>query len=58
MVFSMVFVKEFRHVEELNEYLKNTALRGFEVIPLARTFVNPSTKLLTNSITYILIVGD
>jgi hypothetical protein len=54
----MVFVKEFRHVEELNDYLDRNKLKAFEIMPLTRTFVNPSTKLLTNSITYILIIGD
>ena len=54
----MVFVREFRHVDELNEYLRNNILKSFEIIPIARTYINPTTKLLTNSMTYILIIGD
>lgn len=53
----MVEVKEFRNVQELNLYFKDHKLEIFEVIPIARMFENPQTKLLTSTMTYVLVVG-
>lgn len=51
-----MFVTEFRNVKELNEYLyEKSVLIEAHVIPLERRFTNPSTKLVTSVITYILI---
>ena len=54
----MVVVKEFRNHTELNDYLRNNPIpTEFNIIPIARLFENPATKLLTNTITYILIIN-
>ena len=54
----MVKVIEFRDVHELNKYLDNEKhLPQFEIKVVPRQFENPSTKLLTNCLTYVLILN-
>jgi hypothetical protein len=54
----MAQVKEFRNHTELNDYLRsNPMISEFHIVPIARLFENPATKLLTNTITYVLIMN-
>lgn len=54
----MVEVLEFKGLRELNEYLEGKNFHNeFEIKPVARIFEHPETKLIVNSITYILIIG-
>jgi hypothetical protein len=50
-------VYEFHNILELNEHLGIYKVDG-EVIPISRTFINPTTKLLTSTMTYILIIHE
>ena len=54
----MVEVIEFRDVHELNKYLReHEHLPQFEIKVVPRQFENPNTKLLTNCLTYVLILN-
>jgi hypothetical protein len=53
----MVEVLEFKNVNEINNYLKGKLLPQFEIKPIARTFQHPESKLLVNSISYVLILN-
>ena len=54
----MVVVKEFRNLNELNEYLDSiTHMPQFDIKPVSRTFEHPQTKILVNSISYVLILN-
>lgn len=51
-------VLEFRNVDELNNFLdKNLMVSRWEVIPISRMFENPTTKLLTSCMTYVLVMN-
>lgn len=54
----MLEVKEFKTVEELNEYLQSDKkIRlSYTVVPLTRMFESPTTKLIVSCITYVLIM--
>lgn len=52
----MTEVLEFKNVNEINKFLEGKVmLTRFEVIPVARTFQHPETKLMVNSISYVLV---
>lgn len=50
-------VFEFKNVEDLNKYF-DTLNDSFiyDVVPVSRMFDNPKTGLLTNTITYVVIL--
>lgn len=54
-------VFEFRNVHDLNDYLgqvQNYVQNKLTIIPLSKTFENPSNKMLVNTITYVVIEAD
>jgi hypothetical protein len=54
----MVEAIEFRDVFDLNKYLNDhPKMPQFDIIPVARVFTNPKSGLMTNTITYVLILG-
>lgn len=53
----MVTVIEFKSIEELNNYTHDKLLLNARVIPVSVLFENPKTKLLTNTIRYILVMN-
>lgn len=49
-----MIVTEFKNINELNDYLAITENRVVGVIPVPRNFINPTTNLLTCTMTYVL----
>jgi hypothetical protein len=55
----MVKVFEFKNVQEINEFLSDKRLlHQFDVIPVPRSFEHPVSRLMVNSISYVLIEND
>ena len=52
----MVEVLEFKNIHDLNDWFENHKIpTQFEVIPIARTFQSPETKLFVSAMSYILV---
>jgi len=51
--------REFKSKEELNKFfeIKSTMIKT-EVYPIERRFTNPINKLLTSTITYVVITDE
>ena len=50
-----MLVKEFRHINDLNDYLSELRNVKPVIIPLSRQFQNPVNNLIVSTITYIVI---
>ena len=52
----MTKVTEFMNVNELNNYLReHIIIHHFEIVPVAKMFEHPTSKLIVSCITYVLI---
>jgi hypothetical protein len=50
-------VKEFKNVTELQDFIdSHKAISKYEIIPVARMFEHPQSKLIVSCISYILII--
>ena len=50
-------VKEFRNVTELQDFLDNDKpVSSYQILPVARMFEHPKSKVIVSCVSYILII--
>jgi hypothetical protein len=52
-----MIVKEFKNITELQDFLnQDVPLSSYQVLPVARMFEHPKSKLIVSCISYVLII--